>query len=154
MPIPTTRFEDVSTSHTPLMNPRAAIGVLKFPPKTLDSRAVKNGGGPAHTRNQSPCVRPSNRRLSFPPFRSLTVPRMLGVLFLFLSLFALCSSAFSPLSIKGTKFFDANGTQVYFKGTSVPGSRCLRQELRINGVRGIHLLMRLNVSLMQPSWRI
>ena len=25
-------------------------------------------------------------------------------------------AAISPLTIKGTKFFDANGTQVYFKG--------------------------------------
>jgi hypothetical protein len=39
-----------------------------------------------------------------------------------LGLFALlagCVAAISPLTIKGTKFFDSTGTQVYFKGTAL-----------------------------------
>jgi len=51
------------------------------------------------------------------------------------------TGAISPLSIKGTKFFNAEGQQVFFKGHTPDSEewRLSRQALRINGVPMIPL---------------
>ena len=59
-------------------------------------------------------------------------------------------SAISPLSIKGNKFYDGNGTQIFFKGNRADiGLRFANQEaLHINGLRQIHSLTQHNVNSM------
>jgi hypothetical protein len=77
--------------------------------ETLPARCIPFLGRPSLAASTSP--------LSVAQFvvRFVTLVDMYSFLALIASL-AGAVAAISPLTIKGTKFFDANGTQVYFKG--------------------------------------